>query len=115
MPPGDERVALIRCPLCDIPLVNRLDYINHLRSIHPAYLTWGRKNAQVAFIVIVIVIGVIIIADFFFLSGRGLILFPEVGSFVAAVAIIIFYRLVKRRRFRLAWKVQNPEGTRSNA
>jgi len=111
MPPGARPSALIRCPICDIPLVNRLDYINHLRSIHPAYLTWGRKNAQAAFIVIVIVIGVIIIADFFFLSGKGLILFPEVGSFVAAVAIIIFYRLVKRRRFRHDWKSQHSEGT----
>ncbi len=51
------------------------------------------------------------IADFFFLSGKGLILFPEVGSFVAAVAIIIFYRLVKRRRFRHDWKSQHSEGT----
>jgi len=57
------------------------------------------------------VIGVIMIADFFFLSGKGLILFPEVGSFVAAVAIIIFYRLVKRRRFRHDWKSQHSEGT----
>src|SRR5438552_19052485 len=43
MPPGARPSVLTRCPICDIPLVNRLDYINHLRSLHPAYLTLVRK------------------------------------------------------------------------
>jgi hypothetical protein len=113
MSPGTGLSALIRCPICDIPLVDRIDYINHLRSAHPTYATWGRKNAQISFTAIVIVTVIIVTADFLF-SGNGWILLPEatVSSFFAAVAVIIAYTSVRKKRFRRDWKKQSTEGSR---
>jgi hypothetical protein len=113
MSPGTGGVARFRCPICDSPLVDRIDYINHLRSIHPSYTAWGRKNARNAFAAIVIVTGMVLTSNFL-LPGNSWVLLLGVGSFVAVVAITISYTLLIRKRFRGASKGQNTEGTQLN-
>ena len=110
MPPGDERVALIRCPLCDIPLVDRDEYMNHLKSVHPTYAAWGRKNARNAFVAIVIVTG-LVTASNFLLPNNTWVLIIGAGSFVAVVAITISYTLMIRKKFRRASKGQKVDGS----
>ena len=110
MRPGDERVALIRCPLCDIPLVDRDEYMNHLKSVHPTYAAWGRKNARNAFVAIVILTGVILTSNFL-LPNNSSFLILWIVSFVALIAITISYTLMIKSRFRRASKDQTAEGT----
>jgi hypothetical protein len=88
--------------------------MNHLRSIHPSFVAWGRKNARNSVIAIAIVTGIILTSGLL-LPGNRWVLFLGVGSFVAVVAITISYTLTGRRRFRHASKDQNAEGTQSNA
>src|SRR5438094_4089551 len=37
---------LIRCPICDTPLVDRDDYMTHLRSVHPSYTAWAKERSK---------------------------------------------------------------------
>jgi len=113
MPPGSARVAPIRCPICDIPLVDRNDYVNHLQFIHPNYVAWGRKNARNAFAIIVIVTGITLTSNFLLVGNSG-VLTLGIGSFIAVVVTTTSYTLMIRRRFRRASKDQNAEGTKSD-
>src|SRR2546425_7004529 len=78
--PQDAWPGAIPCPICSAPLVDRNDYMNHLRSAHPSYMAWGRKNARNAFIEIVVVSSIALISDTVFSQqylgrdprGRGL-------------------------------------------
>ena len=87
--------------------------MNHLKSVHPSYAAWGRKNARNAFVEIVIVTTIVLTLDFL-LPGNSLILILGAGSFAAVVAITISYTLMIRSRFRRASKDQSAEGTHSN-
>jgi hypothetical protein len=108
--PQDTVPAALRCPICATPLVDRRDYMNHLKSTHPSFVVWGRKNARNSVIAIAIVTGSVL-ASGFLLPGNRWVLFLGVGSFVAVVAITISYTLTSKGRFRRAWKDQNSEGT----
>jgi len=112
--PQDTRPVAIPCPICDAALVDRDDYMNHLRSAHPTYAAWGRKNARNAFVEIVIVTSIVLISNFLLPSNTSVLILGAV-SFVAVVAITISYMAIMKGKFRLSWKEQNPEGTQSNA
>src|SRR2546425_11539808 len=101
MSSGARSGPLIRCPICDIPLIDRDDYMNHLRSVHPSYAAWGRKNAQSAFVAIVIVIGIVLTSDFL-LPGNSWVLFLGAASFVAVFVITLSFTLMIWERFRSA-------------
>ncbi|SRR5260370_28367756 len=103
----------IRCPICDV-LVDRLEYREHLKSIHPSYESWGQKNSRNAFVALVIVLGIVVTSNFL-LPGNYLILSLGAGCVVAWAAISISYKFRGKKKFRLAWKEQNSEGTQSNA
>jgi O-antigen/teichoic acid export membrane protein len=104
----------IRCPICDV-LVDRLEYRNHLRSIHPSYEAWGQKNSRNAFVALVIAL-VIVGTTNFLLPANDLILSLGAVGVVAVAAISTSYGLLMgKRKFRHAWKEQNAEGTWSNA
>jgi hypothetical protein len=103
----------IRCPICDV-LVDRLEYRNHLRSIHPSYEAWGQKNSRNAFVALVIVLGIVVTSNFL-LPRNDLILSLGALSVVAWAAISISYKLMGKRKFRPVWKEQNSESTQSNA
>ncbi len=109
MSSGARPGPLIRCPVCNIPLIDRDDYMTHLRSVHPSYTSWGRKNAQNAFVAIIIVTSIVLTSDFL-LPGNSWALFLGASSFVAVVAITISYTIMIRRRFRRASKDQKTEG-----
>ena len=112
--PQDTRPVAIPCPICDAALVDRDDYMNHLRSAHPTYAAWGRKNARNAFVEIVIETSIVLISNFLLPSNTRVLILGAV-SFVAVVAITISYMAIMKGKFRLSWKEQNPEGTQSNA
>ena len=101
---------LIRCPICDTPLVDRDDYMTHLRSVHPSYTAWGRKNARNAFVEVVIVTSIVLISNFLLPSNTWVLILGAV-SFVAVVLITISYTIMIRRRFRRGSKDQTAEGT----
>jgi hypothetical protein len=103
----------IRCPICDV-LVDRVEYRNHLRSIHPSYEAWEQKNTRIAFVAFVIVL-VIVGTTNFLLPANDLILSLGAVGVVAVAAITTSYKLIGKRKFRPAWKEQNPESTQSNA
>jgi hypothetical protein len=111
--PQDTPPVALRCPICDAPLVDRRDYMNHLRSLHPSFVVWGRKNARNSVIAIAVVTGFVLTSGFL-LPGNRWVLFLGGGSFVAVVAITISYTVMIRRRFRRASKDQNAEGMQSN-
>jgi len=102
----------IRCPICDV-LVDRLEYRNHLRSIHPSYEAWGQKNSRNAIVPLVIVLGIVVTSNFL-LPRNDLVLSLGALSVVAWAAISISSELKGKKKFRLAWKEQNAEGTQSN-
>ena len=108
--PQDTWPVAIPCPICDAALVDRDDYMNHLRSAHPTYAAWGRKNARNAFVEIVIVTSIVLISNFLLPSNTWVLILGAV-SFVAVVAITISYTAIMRGRFRRALKDQNAEGT----
>jgi hypothetical protein len=108
--PEDTWPVAIRCPICDIPLVDRDEYMNHLKSVHPTYAAWGRKNSRNAFVGIVIVTGIILTSNFLFPNNSSFLILWVV-NFVALVAITISYTLMIRSRFRRASKDQTAEGT----
>jgi len=108
--PQDTWPVAIPCPICDVALVDRDDYMNHLRSAHPTYAAWGRKNARNAFVEIVIVTSIVLISNFLLPSNTWVLILGAV-SFVAVVAITISYMAIMRGRFRRALKDQNAEGT----
>ncbi|OLE69570.1 hypothetical protein AUF78_10565 [archaeon 13_1_20CM_2_51_12] len=108
--PQDTWPVAIPCPICDATLVDRDDYMNHLRSAHPTYAAWGRKNARNAFVEIVIVTSIVLISNFLLPSNTWVLILGAV-SFVAVVAITISYTAIMRGRFRRALKDQNAEGT----
>jgi hypothetical protein len=87
--------------------------MNHLRSLHPSFVVWGRKNARNSVIAIAVVTGFVLTSGFL-LPGNRWVLFLGGGSFVAVVAITISYTVMIRRRFRRASKDQNAEGMQSN-
>src|SRR5438445_3497542 len=113
MSPGTGLSALIQCPICDIPLADRREYRNHLNSVHPSYNAWGRKNARNAFAAIVSVTSIVLTSNFL-LPGNSWVLILGAASFVAVVMITISFTLITRRKFKRAWKDQNPEGLHSN-
>jgi hypothetical protein len=84
--------------------------MNHLKSTHPSFVAWGRKNARNSVIAIAIVTGLVLMSGFL-LPGNKWVLFLGVGSFVAVVATTISYTLTIRRRFRHASKDQNDGST----
>src|SRR2546428_13314783 len=106
--PQDTWPVAIPCPICDATLVDRNDYMNHLRSAHPTYAGWGRKNARNAFVEIVIVTSIVLISNFL-LTSNTWVLFLGAVSFVAVVVISISYMAILRGRFRRALKDQNSE------
>jgi len=108
--PQDTWPVAIPCPICDAALVDRDDYINHLRSAHPTYAAWGRKNARNAFVEIVIVTSIVLLSNFLLPSNTWVLILGAV-SFVAVVAITISYMAIMRGRFRRALKDQDAEGT----
>jgi hypothetical protein len=101
----------IRCPICNV-LVDRLEYRNHLRSTHQSYEAWGQKNSRNAFVALVIVLGIVVTSNL--LPGNDLILSLGAGSVGAWAAISVSYKLMGKKKFRLAWKEKNPEGSQSN-
>jgi hypothetical protein len=113
MSPGTGPFPPLRCPICDTPLVDRHDYMNHLKSTHPSFVAWGRKNARNSVIAIAIVTGFVLTSGFL-LPGNIWVLYYGISSFVAVVAITISYTVMGRRRFRRASKDQNAEGMQSN-
>src|SRR5439155_23945639 len=104
--PQDTRPVAIPCPICDAALVDRDDYMNHLRSAHPTYAAWGRKNARNAFVEIVIVTRIVLISNFLVPSNTW-VLFLGAVSFVAVVAITIFYMAIMKGKLRFYWKEHN--------
>jgi len=108
--PQDTWPVALRCPICDTPLVDRHDYMNHLKSIHPSFVVWGRKNARNSVIAIAVVTGFVLTSGLL-LPGNRWVLFLGGGSFVAVVAITISYTVMIRRRFRRASKDQNDGST----
>jgi O-antigen/teichoic acid export membrane protein len=98
----------IRCPICDVP-IDRLEYRNHLRSIHPSY----EKNSRNALVALVIGL-VIVVTSNFLLPVNDLILSLGAVGVVAVAAISTSYTLIGKRKFRHAWKEQNAEGTKSD-
>ena len=88
--------------------------MNHLKSTHPSFVAWGRKNARNVIVALVIMTGVRV-TSIFLSPGNNLILFSVTGGFAVVIAIGIYYEVIVRRRFRLAWKEKNAEGTQSNA
>ena len=60
-----------------------------------------------------IVIG-LIVASILFSPGNELTLFPVMSGFAVILAISFYYGVMAKRRFRLSWKKQNPEGAQSN-
>jgi len=107
--PQDTWPVAIRCPICNAPLVHRDDYMNHLRSVHPSYAAWGRKNARNAFVAIVSVTGIGLASDFLFPGNSWVPILGGVG-FVVVIVITLSYTIIMRRRFRRASKDQNKEG-----
>jgi len=99
----------IRCPICDV-LIDRLEYRNHLRSIHPSYEAWEQKNSRNAFVALVIVLGIVVTSTFL-LPRNDLILSLGALSVVAWATISISYKLRGKRKFKLSWKEQNQRGT----
>src|SRR6267378_4010343 len=110
MTSDDRPGPLIQCPVCDIPLIDRDDYMNHLRSVHPSYTAWGRKNARNAFVEIVVVTTIAVISDIVLPNNIWVLILGAV-AFVSVVVIATSYTLMIRRRFRRTSKDQNPEGT----
>ena len=108
--PQDTWPVAIPCPICDAALVDRDDYINHLRSAHPTYAAWGRKNARNAFVEIVIVTSIVVLSNFL-LPNNSSFLILWIVSFVALIAITISYTLMIRKKFRRASKGQNVDGS----
>src|SRR2546422_3266655 len=108
--PQDTWPVAIPCPVCDATLVDRDDYMNHLRSAHPTYAAWGRKNARNAFVEVVIVTSIVLISNFLLPSNTWVLILGAV-SFVAVVLITISYTIMIRRRFRRGSKDQTAEGT----
>jgi uncharacterized membrane protein len=84
--------------------------MNHLKSTHPSFVAWGRKNARNSVIAIAIVTGIVLTSGLLLPGNRWVLIFG-VGSFVAVVAITISYTVRMRGRFRRASKDQNAEGT----
>jgi uncharacterized membrane protein len=84
--------------------------MNHLKSTHPSFVAWGRKNARNSVMAIAVVTGFVLTSGFL-LPGNIWVLLFGVGSFVAVVAITISYTVRMRGRFRRASKDQNAEGT----
>ena len=112
MSSGARPSPLIRCPVCDIPLIDRDDYMTHLRSVHPSYTAWGRKNARNVFVEIVVITSIAVISDIVLPNNIWVLTLGAVG-FVSVVVISTSYTLMIRRRFKRASKDQNPEGTRN--
>jgi len=84
--------------------------MNHLKSTHPSFVAWGRKNARNSVIAIAIVTGLILTSGLL-QPGNRWDLFLGVGSFVAVVAMTISYTITIRRRFRRGSKDQNDGST----
>jgi hypothetical protein len=101
----------IRCPICDT-LVGREDYQGHLRSVHPAYVAWREKNARNFRNASVIVLVAVILE--LFLLHNSWVLPLVVAGYAVIIAITIYNMLKITRRFKRAWKDQNPEGINSN-
>jgi len=87
--------------------------MNHLRSAHPSYTAWGRKNARNAFIEIVVVSSIALISDTVFPNNIWVAILGAVG-FAAVVVIIISYTMMVRRRYRRASKDQSAESMQSS-
>jgi hypothetical protein len=102
-----------RCLICDV-LVDNLEYRNHLKAVHPSYEAWRKKTTRNVIAAEFIVIG-LLVALILFSPGNELILFPVMSGFAVILAISFWYSVMIRKRFRLSWKDQNPEGTQSNA
>ncbi len=85
----------------------------HLRSVHPSYTAWGRKNARNAFVEIVVITSIAVISDIVLPNNIWVLILGAIG-FVSVVVIATSYTLKIRRRFRRASKDQNAEGTQSN-
>jgi hypothetical protein len=83
--------------------------MNHLRSTHPSFVAWGRKNARNSVIAIAVVTGFVLTSTF--LLRGNVVLLLGVGILVAVFAIAISYEVMIRRRFKRAWKDQKAEGT----
>jgi hypothetical protein len=109
MSPATGPLPPLRCPICDV-LVDRLEYRNHLRSIHPSY----EKNSRNALVALVIGL-VIVVTSNFLLPVNDLNASLGAVGVVAVAAISTSYTLMGKRKFRHAWKEQNAEDSQSNA
>ena len=87
--------------------------MNHLRSVHPSYTAWGRKNARNAFAEIVVMTSIALISDIVLPNNIWVLILGVVG-FAAVVVITISYTIVVRRRFRRASKDQSSESAQLN-
>jgi hypothetical protein len=111
MSPGTGPFGPIRCPICDT-LVDREDYLNHQRSVHPAYTALREKSTR-NFIRASVVVLVVLVLDILLLRNSWVhswVLPLVVASYAAVLTINLADSIKATRRFKRAWKDQNPEG-----
>jgi hypothetical protein len=111
MSPGTGPFGPIRCPICDT-LVERVDYLSHQRSVHPAYTALREKSTRNFARASIIIIAVLVL-DILLLRNSW-VLPLVVASYAAVIAITLASAIKATRRFKRAWKDQNPEGITSN-
>jgi fatty acid desaturase len=106
-----------RCPICKTvldykSLETQRDqwnaYQDHLRTVHPSYVAWSKKNARIT--TFALLIGIAIIITLIFLANASKnstpIIVLGIAIFLVIIAIAAVYNLVKIRSFRNEWKEQ---------